>query len=86
MTITRNLNEKEKCELISALANARVNNSKKAKAFKGDADNAHHSEDKADLYATAERSDMWAQLDEALIEAIRNNQIVIIDEDEDEDA
>ena len=81
--VTRILNDKEKCELISALANARVNNGTKAKSFKSDAENAHHSEDKADLYATSERYDMWAQLDEALIEAIRNNQIVIIDEDED---
>ena len=84
MTITRILNDTEKCELIIALANARVNNAKKAKAFKGDSDSAHHPEDKSVLFETAERFDMWAQLDEALIEAIRNNQIVIIDENEDE--
>ena len=83
--VTRILNDTEKCELISALANARVNNAKKAKAFKGDSDSAHHPEDKSVLFETAERFDMWAQLDEALIEAIRNNQIVIIDENEDED-
>ena len=77
MERTRFLNDEEKCELISALANAKVNNAKKAKAFKGDADSAHHREDKADLYATSERFDMWAQLDESLIEAIRNNQIVV---------
>lgn len=77
MERTRFLNDEEKCELISALANARVNNAKKAKAFKGDADGAHHPEDKADLYATSERFDMWAQLDESLIEAIRNNQIIV---------
>jgi hypothetical protein len=62
----RFLNDEEKCELISALANAKVNNTKKAKAFKGDADSAHHPEDKADLAATGERFEMWAQLDEAL--------------------
>lgn len=82
MATTRVLNEQEKCELISALANARVNNSKKAKAFKGDADSAHHREDVADLSATAERFDMWAQLDESLIELIRDGRLVIIGEDE----
>lgn len=76
----RVLNEQEKCELISALANARVNNGKKAKNFKSAAQDAHHKEDAADLSATAERFDIWAQLDESLIEAIRENKIVIADE------
>lgn len=84
MTKTRVLNEQEKCELISALANARVNNAKKAKAFKNDADGAHHREDVADLNATAERFNMWTQLDESLIELIRDGRIVIV-EDGDED-
>jgi hypothetical protein len=83
MAITRILNDTEKCELISALANARVNNAKKAKAFKGDSESAHHPEDKSVLFETAERFDMWAQLDEALIEAIRNNQIVILTDEDD---
>jgi hypothetical protein len=82
----RFLNDEEKCELISALANAKVNNTKKAKAFKGDADSAHHPEDKADLAATGERFEMWAQLDESLIEAIRNNEIVVSTEADEEDA
>jgi hypothetical protein len=82
MAKTRVLNDTEKCELISALANARVNNAKKAKAFKNDADGAHHREDVADLSATAERFDMWAQLDESLIELIRDGRLVIIGEDE----
>lgn len=84
MTNTRVLNEEEKCELISALANARVNNAKKAKAFKNDADGAHHREDVVDLNATAERFNMWTQLDESLIELIRDGRIVIV-EDGDED-
>lgn len=84
MTNTRVLNEEEKCELISALANARVNNAKKAKAFKNDADGAHHREDVVDMNATAERFNMWTQLDESLIELIRDGRIVIV-EDGDED-
>ncbi len=82
MPRTRILNEEEKCELISALANARLNNNKKAKTFKSAAQDAHHREDTADLSATADRFEMWAQLDEALIEAIRDGRIRIIDEEE----
>ena len=82
MPRTRILNEEEKCELISALANARVNNNKKAKTFKSAAQDAHHREDTADLSATADRFEMWAQLDESLIEAIRDGRIRIIDEEE----
>ena len=82
MPRTRMLNEQEKCELISALANARVNNNKKAKTFKSAAQDAHHREDTADLSATADRFEMWAQLDESLIEAIRDGRIRIIDEEE----
>lgn len=84
MARTRILNESEKCELISALANARVNNNKKAKTFKSAAQDAHHREDTADLSATAERFEMWGQLDESLIEAIRDNRIVILEEEEDD--
>lgn len=84
MPNTRVLNEQEKCELISALANARVNNVKKAKTFKAAGQDAHHKEDAADLLATGERFELWAQLDESLIEAIRENRIRIVDE-EDED-
>lgn len=73
----RVLNEEEKCELISALANAKVNNNKKAKTFKSAAQDAHHKVDASCLADTAERSEMWAQLDESLIEAIINNDIVI---------
>ena len=83
MQRTRILNEEEKCELISALANARVNNNKKAKNFKGAAQDAHHREDAADLSATADRFELWGQLDESLIEAIRGNLIVVIDNDGD---
>lgn len=83
--LQRMLNEQEKCELISALANARVNNNKKAKTFKSAAQDAHHREDTADLSATADRSEMWAQLDESLIEAIRENRIRIVDEEDDEE-
>ena len=85
MPRTRILNEEEKCELISALANARVNNNKKAKTFKGAAQDAHHKEDAVDLSATAERFEMWGQLDESLIEAIRENRIRIVDEEDDEE-
>lgn len=84
MARTRILNEAEKCELISALANARVNNNKKAKTFKGAAQDAHHKEDAADLSATAERFEMWGHLDEGLIDAIRENRIVIVEEEEDD--
>ena len=82
MPRTRILNEQEKCELISALANARVNNNKKAKTFKSAAQDAHHREDTVDLSATADRFEMWAQLDESLIEAIRDGRIRIIDEED----
>lgn len=85
MARTRILNEEEKCELISALANARVNNNKKAKTFKSAAQDAHHKEDTVDLSATAERFEMWGQLDESLIEAIRENRIRIVDEEDDEE-
>ena len=77
----RVLNEQEKCELISALANARVNNNKKAKTFKTAAQDAHHKEDASCLADTAERYEMWARLDESLIDAIRENMIVICDDD-----
>ncbi len=82
MQNTRVLNVEEKCELISALANARVNNSKKAKNFRSASQDAHHKQDAADLAATAERYEMWAQLDEALIDAIANGQIFIEAEEE----
>jgi hypothetical protein len=85
MAKTRILNEEEKCELISALANAKVNNQKKAKAFKGDSDSAHHREDISCLFETSERFEMWAQLDESIIEAIRDGKLVMILEDEEED-
>lgn len=85
MARTRILNEEEKCELISALGNARVNNNKKAKTFKSAAQDAHHKEDTIDLSATADRFEMWGQLDESLIEAIRENKIVIISEEEDDE-
>lgn len=82
MEKTRLLNEKEKCELISALSNARVNNVKKAKNFKGAAQDAHHREDAVDLSATADRFEMWSQLDESLIDAIRDGKIVMIIEED----
>ena len=82
MLNTRGLNVEEKCELISALANAKVNNSKKAKNFRSASQDAHHKQDAADLAATAERYEMWAQLDEALIDAIANGQIFIEAEEE----
>lgn len=78
MPRTRILNEEEKCELISALANAKVNNTKKAKAFKGDSDSAHHPEDKSVLFETGERFELWAQLDESLIDAIRDGRLVML--------
>lgn len=82
MSRTRILNEEEKCELISALANAKVNNQKKAKAFKGDSDSAHHREDISCLFETSERFEMWAQLDESIIEAIRDGKLVMVCDDE----
>ena len=85
MPKTRVLNDTEKCELISALANARVNNTKKAKAFKGDSDSAHHPEDKSVLYETGERFEMWAQLDEGFIELIRDGKLLILEDNEDEE-
>ncbi len=81
MPKTRILNDQEKCELISALANAKVNNTKKAKAFKGDSDSAHHQEDKSVLFETGERFELWAQLDEALIEAIRDGRLVMLEDE-----
>ena len=84
MENTRILNNEEMCELISALANAAQNNRKKAKSFKSAASDAHHQEDRADLDATAERFDMWAKLDESLIEAIRDGRLVMTEESEDE--
>ena len=85
MEKTRTLNNEEMCELISALANAAQNNRKKVKTFKNAAVEAQHAEDRADLDATAERFDMWAQLDEGLIELIRDGRIVIVkDESEGE--
>jgi hypothetical protein len=82
MERTRFLNDEEKCELINALANAKNNNAKKSKAFKGDAESAHHPEDKADLKSTSERFDLWAQLDDALIEAITEGKLVMVDEED----
>lgn len=79
---TRILNEQEKCELINALACAKVNNAKKAKSFRGDANGAHHREDAQDLIATADRNEMWAQLDESLIELIRDGRLVIVESEE----
>ena len=81
----RFLNNEEKCELINALAIAKTNNSKKAKQFRSAAEAAHHAEDVADLNATAERNEMWAQLDEAIITAIRDGNVVFaVDECDDE--
>ena len=84
MPITRILNEEEKCELISALANARVNNAKKAKTFRGASQDAHHKEDAVDLAATSDRFEMWGLLDQSLIDAIRDNKIVMLCEEEEE--
>ena len=81
MPKTRILNEEEKCELINALACAKVNNAKKAKAFKGDSDSAHHQEDNSVLFETGERFELWAQLDEALIEAIRDGKLVMLEDE-----
>ena len=84
ITNTRELNNEEKCELISALSNAAQNNRKKSKTFKSAAEDANHREDAADLSATSERFEMWGQLDESLIDAIRAGRVVIIiEEDED---
>ena len=81
MPNVRILNEQEKCELINALAVAKVNNVKKAKSFRTDANGSHHREDVQDLIATADRNEMWAQLDEGLIELIRDGRIVIIEDE-----
>lgn len=78
----RMLMEEEKCELISALANAKVNNAKKAKTMRGAADDAVHAEDRADLSATAERFELWGQTDEALIELIRDGRVVVLEDGE----
>ena len=85
MAKTRELNNEEKCELISALANAAQNNRKKAETFKGAAEDAIHREDAVDLSATADRFELWGQLDESLIEAIRDGKIVIMLEEDGED-
>ena len=79
----RCLNAEEVCELISALAIAAQNNRKKSKNFKSAAAEALHVQDRADLDATAERFDMWAKLDESLIEAIREGRLIIIGDTED---
>lgn len=84
MTNVRELNNEEKCELISALANAAQNNRKKSKTFKGAAEDANHREDAVDLSATSERFELWGQLDESLIEAIRDGRVVILKEDEED--
>ena len=84
MTNTRELNNEEKCELISALSNAAQNNRNKAKTFKSAAEDAYHRADARDLRATSERFELWGQLDECLIAAIREGRVVIIiEEDED---
>lgn len=80
----RRLNAEEKCELVSALANAKVNNAKKSKTFKSASEDAHHEQDRIDLATTAERFDMWSQLDESLVHLILDGKIVIV-EDGDED-
>lgn len=80
MAGTRNLNNEEMCELISALSNAAQNNRKKSKSFRSAAEDAHHTEDRADLDATAERFNLWGQLDESLIEAIRDGKLVILED------
>ena len=82
MAKTRELNNEEKCELISALSNAAQNNRKKSKTFKSAAQDAHHREDAVDLSATADRFEMWGQLDESLIDAIRDGKIVMMIEEE----
>lgn len=82
MAKTRELNNEEKCELISALSNAAQNNRKKSKTFKNAAVDAIHREDAVDLSATADRFEMWGQLDESLIEAIRDGKIVMMIEEE----
>ena len=86
MAKTRELNNEEKCELISALSNAAQNNRKKSKTFKSAAEDAIHKEDAVDLAATADRFELWGQLDESLIEAIRDGRVVIMLEEDGEDA
>lgn len=70
MAKTRALNDTEKCELINALACARVNNAKKAEDFKNT--------------DSGERFNMWAQLDEGFIELIRDGRIVIVEDGDEE--
>lgn len=86
MTKTRELNNEEKCELISALSNAAQNNRKKSKTFKNAAEDAIHREDTQDLAATADRFELWGQLDESLVEAIRDGKLVMLIEEDGEDA
>lgn len=84
MTNVRELNNEEKCELISALANAAQNNRKKAETFKIAAEDAYHRADARDLGATSERFELWGQYDEILIGAIRGGRVVILKEDEED--
>ena len=84
MTNVRELNNEEKCELISALANAAQNNRKKAEIFKSAAEKALHREDAADLLATGERYEMWGQIDWNMIVTIREGRVVIVIEDGDD--
>jgi hypothetical protein len=80
----RFLTVEEKCELISALANAKVNNAKKAKTMKNAAEDAVHAEDRADLSATADRFELWGQIDESLIELIRDGNIAVFEDGDEE--
>lgn len=79
MENVRALNQEEMCEITNALKNAAVNNRKKFKAFKGDAECAHHAEDRIDLNNTADRYDIWAKLDDSLCEAIIEGKLVMIE-------
>ena len=82
MAKTKVLNDTEKCELINALALARVNNSRHETECRNDAEAAQHGAVKSGLLSSADRYKMWGELDERLIEAIRNGKLVILDDDE----
>ena len=85
MAKTRVLNDTEKCELINARALAKINNSRHETECRVDAEAAQHSAVKSGLISSADRYMIWGELDEKLIEAIRNGKLVILEDDEGEE-
>lgn len=84
MTNTRELNNEEKCELISALSNAAQNNNRHVAECLKEASSSEDEQIFANLTAEATRYKKWESIDKSLVDAIREGRVVIIIEgDED---